>query len=141
MQRNPLKFKALRLIIKEGGIELLKEFHISFKPFNTDSPNGKCKVNHYHKHFSHFLKRYLLWFLLYDPPVIATNLAKQMKNERKTNHAFRPPSLSVCFLVPSAPNRPQCSASSLFAEIQGPGGCMCLLLKKHRLSNFLRTIL
>ena len=34
MQRNPLKFKALRLIIKEGGgIELLKELHISFKPY------------------------------------------------------------------------------------------------------------
>ena len=32
MQRNPLKSKALRLIIKEGGIELLKELHISFKP-------------------------------------------------------------------------------------------------------------
>ena len=36
----------------------------------------KCKVNHRHKQFQNFLKRYVLQFLLYDPPIIATNLAK-----------------------------------------------------------------
>ena len=36
MQRNPLKFKALRLIIKEGGgIELLKELHVMHLSIET----------------------------------------------------------------------------------------------------------